>query len=32
VCDQHGLLLVLDASLLADNLYFNKQREAPAST
>ncbi|NLX16427.1 MAG: tryptophanase [Ramlibacter sp.] len=28
VCDQHGLLLVLDASLLADNLYFLKQREA----
>ena len=27
VCDQHGLLLVLDASLLADNLYFVKQRE-----
>ncbi|HRI52973.1 MAG TPA: beta-eliminating lyase-related protein, partial [Pseudomonadota bacterium] len=24
---QHGLLLVLDASLLADNLYFVKQRE-----
>ncbi|WP_018714385.1 tryptophanase [Brachymonas chironomi] len=28
VCQQHGLLLVLDASLLADNLYFLKQREA----
>ncbi|MFO1372248.1 MAG: tryptophanase [Candidatus Competibacteraceae bacterium] len=27
VCDQHGLLLVLDASLLADNLYFIKERE-----
>lgn len=27
VCDQHQLLLVLDASLLADNLYFIKQRE-----
>ncbi len=27
VCSQHGLLLVLDASLLADNLYFIKQRE-----
>jgi len=27
VCDQHNLLLVLDASLLADNLYFIKQRE-----
>ncbi len=26
-CDQHGLLLVLDASLLADNLHFIKQRE-----
>ncbi len=28
VCDEHGLLLVLDASLLADNLYFIKEREA----
>lgn len=27
VCDEHKLLLVLDASLLADNLYFLKQRE-----
>lgn len=27
VCDRHGLLLVLDASLLADNLYFIKVRE-----
>ena len=27
VCDEHNLLLVLDASLLADNLYFLKQRE-----
>lgn len=27
VCDEFDLLLVLDASLLADNLYFNKQRE-----
>ena len=27
VCDEHGLLLVLDASLLADNLYFVKERE-----
>jgi len=27
VCDEHGLLLVLDASLLADNLYFNRTRE-----
>ena len=25
VCDQHQLLLVLDASLLADNLYFLKR-------
>lgn len=28
VCDRHGCLLVLDASLLADNLHFVKQREA----
>lgn len=28
VCDEYGLLLVLDASLLADNLWFNKTREA----
>jgi tryptophanase len=28
VCDKYGLLLVLDASLLADNLYFIKTREA----
>ena len=28
VCDEHGLMLVLDASLLADNLYFIKTREA----
>jgi tyrosine phenol-lyase len=28
VCDKYGLLLVLDASLLADNLYFIKEREA----
>lgn len=27
VCDEHGLLLVLDASLLADNLHFMKTRE-----
>ncbi len=27
VCTKHSLLLVLDASLLADNLYFNKTRE-----
>ena len=28
VCDKYGLMLVLDASLLADNLYFIKEREA----
>jgi len=27
VCDKYGILLVLDASLLADNLYFIKTRE-----
>ncbi|MFJ7732204.1 tryptophanase [Lysinibacillus sp. NPDC097231] len=27
VCDEHNVLLVLDASLLADNLYFIKERE-----
>jgi tryptophanase len=27
VCDEAGILLVLDASLLADNLYFIKNRE-----
>ena len=27
VCDEFGLMLVLDASLLADNLYFIKERE-----
>ncbi|MCE6951424.1 tryptophanase [Cereibacter sphaeroides] len=27
VCDANGLTLVLDASLLADNLWFNKTRE-----
>lgn len=27
VCDRHDLMLVLDASLLADNLYFVKARE-----
>jgi tryptophanase len=27
VCDKHGIILVLDASLLADNLYFIKCRE-----
>jgi len=28
ICRAHGILLVLDASLLADNLYFIKVREA----
>ena len=27
VCDEYGIILVLDASLLADNLYFIKERE-----
>ncbi|NLL58252.1 MAG: tryptophanase [Firmicutes bacterium] len=27
ICEKYGLLLVLDASLLADNLYFIKKRE-----
>lgn len=27
VCDDYGIMLVLDASLLADNLYFIKERE-----
>jgi tryptophanase len=27
VCDEFGLMIVLDASLLADNLYFIKKRE-----
>lgn len=27
ICDEHKLYLVLDASLLQDNLYFNKVRE-----
>ena len=27
ICDEYGLIIVLDASLLADNLYFIKQRE-----
>lgn len=27
VCDEHGIMIVLDASLLADNLYFIKTRE-----
>ncbi|NLW55298.1 MAG: tryptophanase [Firmicutes bacterium] len=28
LCDEYGVMLVLDASLLADNLYFIKEREA----
>jgi tryptophanase len=28
VCDRHGILLVLDISLLAENIYFVKTREA----
>jgi tryptophanase len=28
VCDRHGLIVVFDASLLADNLWFIKTREA----
>ena len=28
LCDKHGILIVLDASLLADNLHFIKTREA----
>ncbi len=32
VCDTYGLMLVLDASLLADNLYFNKIREEKCKT
>ena len=27
VCDEYGIMLILDASLLADNLYFIKERE-----
>lgn len=27
VCDKNGIILILDASLLADNLYFIKKRE-----
>ena len=27
VCDEYNLMLVLDASLLSDNIYFNKTRE-----
>lgn len=32
VCDKYNLLLVLDASLLADNLYFLKEREEECKT
>lgn len=32
VCDEYGLILVLDASLLADNLYFIKEREEKYKT
>ena len=28
ICEKHGIMLVLDASLLADNLYFIKTRES----
>lgn len=28
ICDKYGIMIVLDASLLADNLYFIKEREA----
>ncbi len=28
VCDRHGIMLVLDASLIGENAYFVKQREA----
>jgi tryptophanase len=31
VCDRHGLILVLDASLLADNLHFIKVRDPGAA-
>lgn len=27
VCDKYGCLLIMDASLLSDNLHFNKTRE-----
>jgi tryptophanase len=27
VCDEYGIMLILDASLLADNVYFIKERE-----
>ncbi|MBL9134605.1 MAG: tryptophanase [Verrucomicrobiales bacterium] len=32
VCDRHGLMIVFDASLLADNLYFIKTREEACRT
>lgn len=32
VCDRHGLMIVFDASLLADNLYFIKTREESCRT
>ena len=32
VCDQHGLMLIMDASLLADNLHFIKTREEACKT
>lgn len=28
ICKKHGILLLIDASLITDNLYFNKEREA----
>lgn len=27
MCDKYGCLLIMDASLLSDNLHFNKTRE-----
>ena len=32
VCDKYGCLLIMDASLLSDNLHFNKTREQVGST
>lgn len=32
VCDEHGLMLVLDASLLSDNLWFIRSREELAAS
>ena len=32
VCDKHNILLILDASLLADNLHFIKEREEGCKT